>query len=144
LRWPLTGVLLAMQIASFMLTLGGAAKPEWAGLTMLTAGVLAMDAGVQAANLTNQSVVYELLPAARARLTAVYMTSVFLGGAVGSLAGAHAYSLWDWQGATAACALFPALGMAAWLGARRHEAGLAYLFRWLQRRYPVLGCAWVV
>jgi hypothetical protein len=78
---------------------------------------------VQAANLTSQSVVYDLLPTARARLTAVYMTSMFLGGATGSLAGAHAYAQWGWPGAVGACVIFPAFGMTAWLGARRHEAG---------------------
>lgn len=123
LRWPVTGALLATQIASYLMMLAGDAGPEWAGLTLLVAGALGMDAGVQAANLTNQSVVYELLPAARARITAVYMTTLFLGGALGSLAGAHAYALWGWPGAAGTCAVFPAVGLAAWLGSRRHEAG---------------------
>jgi predicted MFS family arabinose efflux permease len=123
LRWPMTGTLLTVQIASFALILGGDSGPEWLGLTLLVAGVLGMDAGVQATNLTNQSVVYELLPAARARLTAVYMGSLFLGGAVGSLVAAHAYELWAWAGAVGACTVFPALGLVAWLGAHRHEVG---------------------
>jgi predicted MFS family arabinose efflux permease len=121
LRWPATGALLAGQIAFYLLMLAGSAGPEWSGLTLLVIGVLGMDAAVQSANLTNQSVVYELLPTARARLTSVYMTTMFVGGAVGSLAGAHAYARWGWPGAVGACGVFPALGLVAWLGSRRHE-----------------------
>jgi predicted MFS family arabinose efflux permease len=121
LRWPITGVLLGLQVACYALMLAGSSGPRWAGLTLLVIGTLGMDAGVQSANLTNQSVVYQLLPAARARLTSVYMTTLFIGGAIGSLAGAHAYALWGWPGAVGACALFPALGMLAWLGSARYE-----------------------
>jgi hypothetical protein len=42
-------------------------------------------------NLLGQSVIYELLPQARSRLTAIYMTTMFVGGAIGSLAASHAY-----------------------------------------------------
>jgi predicted MFS family arabinose efflux permease len=121
LRWPITGVLLAGQLAFFLLMLAGDTGPFWSGLTLLVVGVLGMDACVQSANLTNQSVIYQLLPAARARLTSVYMTTMFIGGAIGSLAGAHAYALWGWQGAAGTCALFPALGLLAWLASGRHE-----------------------
>jgi predicted MFS family arabinose efflux permease len=121
LRWPITGVLLGLQVACYALMLAGSSGPRWAGLTLLVIGTLGMDAGVQSANLTNQSVVYQLLPAARARLTSVYMTTLFIGGAIGSLAGAHAYALWGWPGAVGACALFPALGLLAWLGSARYE-----------------------
>jgi len=121
LRWPITGILLAVQVACYLLMLAGSSGPRWAGLTLLVIGVLGMDAGVQSANLTNQSVVYQLLPAARARLTSVYMTTLFIGGAIGSLAGAHAYALWGWPGAVGACALFPAIGLLAWLGSARYE-----------------------
>ena len=39
----------------------------------------------------NQSVIYDLLPQARSRLTTVYITTMFAGGAVGSAVGAQAY-----------------------------------------------------
>ena len=84
-------------------------------------GTLFMDAAVQSSNLLGQSVIYELLPQARSRLTAVYMTTMFIGGSLGSWAAAHAYERWGWAGACAAAAAFPAIGLLGWLAARRHE-----------------------
>jgi predicted MFS family arabinose efflux permease len=118
LRWPLTGVLLVIQVASFCVMFGGQAHPAWLGLTLLVTGTLLMDAGVQSAHLTHQSVIYELAPAARARIASAYMTTMFFGGALGSLAGAHAYAAWGWPGAMATCAAFPALGLLPWLASR--------------------------
>jgi predicted MFS family arabinose efflux permease len=85
------------------------------------AGVLVMDACVQGAHVTNQAVVYDLLPQARSRLTTVYITTMFAGGAAGSAAGAQAYEHWGWAGATFTAAAFPVLGLACWLACRRHE-----------------------
>ena len=42
----------------------------------------------QALTALGQSVIYELLPAARSRITAIYMTTMFLGGSLGSWAAA--------------------------------------------------------
>ncbi len=84
-------------------------------------GTLFMDAAVQSSNLLGQSVIYELLPQARSRLTAIYMTTMFIGGAAGSLAASHAYERWGWAGACTAAAAFPAIGLLGWLAARRHE-----------------------
>ncbi len=50
-----------------------------------------MDACVQGSHVINQSVIYDLLPEARSRLTTVYITTMFAGGALGSFAGAQAY-----------------------------------------------------
>lgn len=121
LRWAATGAMLVLQLISYGLISLGGARPHWLGLVLLVLGVLGMDAGVQAANLINQSVVYELLPQARSRITAIYMTTMFLGGAAGSAAGAHAYQQWGWGGATGVAAAFPALALLGWLTVRRQE-----------------------
>jgi predicted MFS family arabinose efflux permease len=121
LRWPVTGITLAAQLGSFALIGLGGAHLHWLSLTLLVAGVLLMDAGVQSSNLLGQSVIYELLPEARSRLTAIYMTTMFLGGALGSWAGAHAYERWGWAGACGTAAVFPAVGLLCWLAARRRE-----------------------
>ena len=71
-----------------------------ASLVLLIIGVLLMDACVQGSHVINQSVIYDLLPQARSRLTTVYITTMFAGGAIGSAAGAQAYAHWGWAGAT--------------------------------------------
>jgi predicted MFS family arabinose efflux permease len=126
LRWPVTGALLALLAASYILIgLGGTRLPLPGGgwsLALLVIGVLVMDACVQGSHVTNQAVIYDLLPQARSRLTTVYITTMFAGGAVGSAAGAQAYQHWGWTGATLTAAAFPVAGLACWMAVRRHEA----------------------
>jgi len=121
LRWPATGAVQGTLLASFALIGLGGAHLGWLSLAFLTIGALFMDAAVQLSNLLGQSVIYELLPQARSRLTAVYMTTMFIGGSLGSWAAAHAYERWGWAGACGAAAAFPAVGLLGWLAARRHE-----------------------
>ena len=121
LRWPATGAAFALLAVAYLpIGLGGAHLGA-AGLVLLIIGVLLMDACVQGAHVINQSVIYDLLPQARSRLTTVYITTMFAGGALGSAVGAQAYQHWGWTGATLVAAAFPALGLVFWLASRRHE-----------------------
>jgi predicted MFS family arabinose efflux permease len=121
LSWPATGIVQAALLASYApISLGGA-HLRWLSLVLLVIGALTMDAAVQLSNLLGQSVIYELLPQARSRITAIYMTTMFIGGSLGSWAAAHAYDRWGWTGACLAAAAFPAVGLLGWLGAGRHE-----------------------
>lgn len=122
LRWPVTGAALALLAASYILIGLGGAHLGAAGLIALVIGVLLMDACVQGAHVINQSVIYDLLPQARSRLTTVYITTMFAGGALGSAVGAQAYARWGWTGATLAAAAFPVCGLLCWLASRRHES----------------------
>jgi predicted MFS family arabinose efflux permease len=124
LRWPVTGASLALLAASYVLIGLGGAHLGAASLVLLIIGVLLMDACVQGTHVINQSVIYDLLPQARSRLTTVYVTTMFAGGAVGSAVGAQAYDRWGWAGATLVAAAFPVLGLLFWLASRRHEAAL--------------------
>src|SRR3984957_1460586 len=121
LRWPVTGASLALLAASYILIGLGGAHLGATSLVLLIIGVLLMDACVQGAHVINQSVIYDLLPQARSRLTTVYVTTMFAGGAVGSAVGAQAYEHWGWTGATLVAAAFPVLGLLFWLASRRHE-----------------------
>ena len=123
LRWPATGAVQGTLLASFALIWLGGAHLHWLSLTLLVLGAAFMDAAVQSSNLLGQSVIYELVPQARSRLTAIYMTTMFAGGSLGSWAAAHAYERWGWTGACLAAAAFPAVGLLGWLAARRHETG---------------------
>jgi predicted MFS family arabinose efflux permease len=51
-----------------------------------------LDLGVQAGHVANQTRIYSLVPSARGRLNAVYMTCYFMGGSCGSILG-----VWGWQ-----------------------------------------------
>ena len=99
----------------------GGAHLGWISLALLVVGVLVMDACVQGSHVINQSVIYDLLPEARSRLTTVYITTMFAGGALGSFAGAQAYEAWGWTGATLTAAAFPVAGLLCWAATRRHE-----------------------
>ena len=122
LRWPATGAALALLAAAYLPIGLGGAHLGTASLVLLIIGVLLMDASVQGSHVMNQSVIYDLLPQARSRITTVYITTMFAGGAVGSAVGAQAYEHWGWTGATLVAAAFPVLGLAFWLASGRHEA----------------------
>lgn len=64
----------------------------------LVLGVILLDAGVQAAQVANQSRVLALRPDARNRVNTIYMICYFSGGSLGSLAAAWAWSQWQWNG----------------------------------------------
>jgi predicted MFS family arabinose efflux permease len=70
-------------------------------LVALIAGVIVLDAGIQAAQVANQSRVLSLAPRARNRVNTVYMIGYFSGGAIGSLAGSWAWAGWKWPGVCA-------------------------------------------
>ncbi|MBA2324230.1 MAG: hypothetical protein H0V92_09550 [Pseudonocardiales bacterium] len=74
--------------ASFVLLYFGARS-----LPALVAGVVVLNGGVQVMSVLNLSVIYALAGEARSRVNANYMVMYFVGGAVGSAAGAgDAYS----------------------------------------------------
>jgi predicted MFS family arabinose efflux permease len=79
-------------------------------IVLIIIGVVVLDLGVQGLQVLNQTVIYELAPGARSRTNSVYMTTYFVGGALGSASGAFTYDRGGW-GAT--CALGTALGAAA-------------------------------
>lgn len=64
----------------------------------LVIGVLALDAGVQAAQVANQSRVLALRPDARSRINTLYMIMYFGGGSVGSIVGTLSWAHLGWPG----------------------------------------------
>jgi predicted MFS family arabinose efflux permease len=64
----------------------------------LICGVVVLDMGMQANQISNQTRIFALSRAARSRINTVYMIGFFLGGAVGSALSAAAWSRWQWNG----------------------------------------------
>ncbi|WDF98109.1 MFS transporter [Pectobacterium carotovorum subsp. carotovorum] len=87
----------------------------------LLIGIIVLDLAVQGVHVTNQSVIYRMMPDARNRLTAGYMTSYFIGGALGSLLSASAYQQWGWLGVCAAGGIISLLNLLVWWRSHHHE-----------------------
>ena len=67
-------------------------------IASLVVGVILLDLGVQGCHVANQTRIYPLAPEARSRLNTVYMMTYFIGGSIGSAAGAFAWNLYGWTG----------------------------------------------
>ena len=98
-----------------LLTLAGWCVLVLAGklLAGLVAGVVLLDVGVQAGHVANQARIYKAFPVARSRANTVYMVNYFIGGAIGSIAGAHAWSAYGWTGVSLVGMAFSALAALA-------------------------------
>jgi predicted MFS family arabinose efflux permease len=89
----ITGVVIVAVLCSFLLMwLAG----QW--LWCLIIGVILLDFGMQGTQVSNQTRVYSLNPAARSRLNTVYMVSYFVGGSLGSMLGSYGWSIAGWNG----------------------------------------------
>jgi len=91
-----------------------AERTVWA----LVLGIALIDIGYRCVLLANQTRIYPLQPSAQSRLNTVFMTSVFLGGAAGSLCGAAAV-VWSWSGLAGAGASLAAAALIFHLAASR-------------------------
>ncbi|MVN77949.1 MFS transporter [Hymenobacter sp. HMF4947] len=80
-------------------------------LVGLVAGVILLDVGVQAAHISNQTLVFSLRPEARSRLNTVYMTGYFTGGSIGSVVGGLAWMHYGWPGVCTIGGVFVALAL---------------------------------
>ncbi|MFT2019845.1 MFS transporter [Streptomyces sp. 796.1] len=90
------------------------------GVAALLVGVLVLDLAVQGVHISNQNLVYAVRPEARNRLNSAYMTSYFVGGAVGS---ALTSAVWAAGGWPATCAAGAALAAGALCLAAPRAAG---------------------
>jgi len=62
-----------------------------------------------------QRAVYSLEPQSRARLNAIYMTSIFVGGAVGSLIASPLYEAGGWTSVALVAAGMPFISLIGYL-----------------------------
>ena len=65
-------------------------------LLLLVAAAIAVDFGVQANLVFGYRAIFALAPEARGQLNGVYLSTAFVGGAIGSALGAWAYARGGW------------------------------------------------
>jgi predicted MFS family arabinose efflux permease len=88
-------------------------------LLLLVFGILLLDMAVQAVHVTNQSLIFNVRPEARSRLTAGYMIFYSIGSASGSIASTAVYSYFGWTGVCTLGASVSALALLFWACTRR-------------------------
>ncbi|WP_342424775.1 MFS transporter [Paenibacillus sp. FSL E2-0178] len=88
-------------------------------LPALVAGIILLDLAVQAVHVTNQSMILNLHPEARSRLTAGYMIFYSIGSATGSIASTSIYAYSGWNGVCLLGAIISALALLFWALTRR-------------------------
>src|SRR5882757_3535311 len=112
-----TGAMLVSILLSWPVLLLG---DRW--LPAMALGLVLLDLGVQGQNVLSQGVIYALDSGSASRVTTAYVTSNFAAGALGSAAGAWAWSLDGWTAVCVAGAALAAIALTAWSLERRAGA----------------------
>lgn len=92
----------------------------------LVVGIFLLDVAAQGLQVTHQSVLNRLAPETRSRITAIFITSGFVGMSLGSALASAAYAGHGWPGVCMVGAAFPAVMVLHWL------------FRWRRRKTTTL------
>ncbi|WP_205589802.1 MFS transporter [Mucilaginibacter celer] len=91
--YKLSGYTLGLILISFIVFYFS--SHSMAGLII---GVILLDMGVQATHISNQSIIFALIPEARNRINTVYMVSYFIGGALGTFFASQVWKTYQWSG----------------------------------------------
>jgi predicted MFS family arabinose efflux permease len=112
-------------VAAGVLLTGSFGLMAWGATSLgaLLAGIVVLDVGTQGMQITNQAIIYTLVPEARSRINSAYMTCYFVGGAVGSLSAGAVFAAAGWDGVCVLGASFGAASLALSLFDRLRPAG---------------------
>ncbi|MEY9934104.1 putative MFS family arabinose efflux permease [Catenulispora sp. GP43] len=113
---PMTGVALLLGAIAAALTALGAHH-----IALLALAAILLDVAVQTTLILGQHVIYQLDPAARARLNSIYIATFFAGGALGSHLGTVVYHAEGWNAVAALGAAMPLVALLYWTTERRRE-----------------------
>lgn len=80
-------------------------------IVVLLLAVLLIDVGIQAVQITNIALIYTLDSSANSRINTVYMTSYFIGGAMGAFIGIMAWKHGGWNMVLLQMAVFTILAI---------------------------------
>jgi predicted MFS family arabinose efflux permease len=93
------GPKVVIRIGASLVTASFIVMAAWQGsLAVLVIGAIVFDLGVQASLISHQTIVYGLDPAARSRLNAVLLSSMFFAMAAGAALASHVLALYEWRG----------------------------------------------
>lgn len=104
---PATGIAMGVVLLSFAV---GAVSARLHALPGLVLAALLVDAAVQVCQVLSIRNLYMLAPDVRGRVTALFMTFVFLCAAIASGSAAAVFTFWGWDGV---CALGGVLAVVA-------------------------------
>lgn len=110
---PATALAMLAVAAGFLLTHIAAPGSSWS-LALLVLAAIVLDFGVSANLTLGQRAIFALGADIRARLNGLYMTTFFLGGALGSALGAWAYASGGWLLASSIGIALPVAALAYW------------------------------
>ncbi|MEU1286604.1 MFS transporter [Kitasatospora sp. NPDC005856] len=113
----MTGLAFAVAAAAFALAGFGGHN-----VILLALAAVLIDTAVQATLILGQHTVYQLDPAARARLNSAFIAMFFIGGAAGSELGSVVHHAWGWSGVAALGAALPLLALLYWTTEGRRPA----------------------
>lgn len=92
------GPYLVISVGALVTLLAWMVFGWWQTIVGMIVGVVLLDFGVQIALVSHQHLVYGLHPEYKSRLNTVFMTSMFLGGSLGSVGAAMAWKHAGWTG----------------------------------------------
>jgi predicted MFS family arabinose efflux permease len=90
-----------------------------ASVVLLAIAGVVLDVGAQLNYVLSMRDIYALAPDARARINSVFMTTMFLGGAIASALTGVASDSWGWSGVCVLGIAQGALGVVVWITAPR-------------------------
>jgi predicted MFS family arabinose efflux permease len=102
----------ALAIAAMTLAALGASS-----VALLVTAAVVLDVGAQFNYVLSMRDIYELAPDARARINSVFMTTMFLGGAVASALTGVISDRWGWSGVCVFGIVEATLGVLVWITA---------------------------
>ncbi|MEU8607780.1 MFS transporter [Actinoplanes sp. NPDC048791] len=104
-----SGVALLLAALSFALALAGQRS-----VVLLAVAAVLLDFAVQCHQVLSQHEVYALRADARARLNTVFVSTIFVGGAISSAVTGVLYGAYGWTGVCALGVLLPLVGLGIW------------------------------
>ncbi|MFJ8113402.1 MFS transporter [Streptomyces sp. NPDC096132] len=123
-HWADRGLVRSMTGVAFVVAVLAFALAGFGGhsVVLIALAAILIDMAVQTTLILGQHTVYQLDPAARARLNSAFIAMFFVGGAVGSQLGSVVYHAGGWAALTVLGAALPLIALLYWTTERRQGA----------------------